>query len=583
MKVFFKIKLLLLFFSNLLFLFSQQNKNSTIFEIALKNNTSQFLSESYFKKAQYFFLEKKWDSTLVYSMKQLSISSKNTAINDYCHFFRGFSFREKKLLKESQKELAKVSRDFKFYNRIKMLLGQITLELENYSDAIKYFKDIEDLPEDNLFDIKKSIVKHNLGVCYLHLEQFDKSEFYLLESVKLLEMQKDSLALVGSYMDMGTLYYQQYKDHLAIPYFEKAYQLSKKIKKYELKRNAVMNMSVVEENRKNYQKALVYRKEFEQWKDSLNDQNKVWAVAELEKQFVVKQKQKEVSLLHAENKIKIAERNGLFYSAIVLLLLLGTSFYFYREKIKTNKTILAQKKTLDELNATKDKLFSIVSHDLRSSVNALKISNAKLQESLENKNFTELDTQLHNNSAIANSTYNLLDNLLNWALLQTKQLYFQQESQHLYSIVQQVEYNYKPLLLDKNIYFENTISKDIFVFVDLDSIKIILRNLLDNAIKFSETNDNISIYTRESQDDFCNLVIEDSGLGMDSQMQYELLKETTLLSKKENDEIIGSNLGIQLCKSMVKKNGGKIAIESQKNKGTKFIVSLLKTEKHESY
>jgi light-regulated signal transduction histidine kinase (bacteriophytochrome) len=74
------------------------------------------------------------------------------------------------------------------------------------------------------------------------------------------------------------------------------------------------------------------------------------------------------------------------------------------------------------LNATKDKLFSIVSHDLRSSVNAL-VSNGKLQESLESKNFAELDTQLHNNSAIANGAYNLLDNLLHWALLQTKQSY----------------------------------------------------------------------------------------------------------------------------------------------------------------
>jgi K+-sensing histidine kinase KdpD len=69
------------------------------------------------------------------------------------------------------------------------------------------------------------------------------------------------------------------------------------------------------------------------------------------------------------------------------------------------------------LNATKDKLFSIVSHDLRSSVNALKVSNGKLRK--ESKNFAELDTQLHN-SAIANGAYNLLDNLLHWALLQTK-------------------------------------------------------------------------------------------------------------------------------------------------------------------
>jgi light-regulated signal transduction histidine kinase (bacteriophytochrome) len=115
------------------------------------------------------------------------------------------------------------------------------------------------------------------------------------------------------------------------------------------------------------------------------------------------------------------------------------------------------------LNATKDKLFSIVSHDLRSSVNALKVSNGKLQESLESKNFAELDTQLHNNSAIANGAYNLLDNLLHWALLQTKQSYFNKESLRLFFIVEQMVYNYKPLMLDKNIHFENKVLKAIWL------------------------------------------------------------------------------------------------------------------------
>jgi light-regulated signal transduction histidine kinase (bacteriophytochrome) len=113
------------------------------------------------------------------------------------------------------------------------------------------------------------------------------------------------------------------------------------------------------------------------------------------------------------------------------------------------------------LNATKDKLFSIVSHDLRSSVNALKVSNGKLQESLE-QNFAELDTQLHNNSAIANGAYNLLDNLLHWALLQTKQSYLTR-SRCVCFLLEQMVYNYKPLMLDKNIHFENKVLKAIWL------------------------------------------------------------------------------------------------------------------------
>jgi signal transduction histidine kinase len=232
------------------------------------------------------------------------------------------------------------------------------------------------------------------------------------------------------------------------------------------------------------------------------------------------------------------------------------------------------------LNATKDKLFSIVSHDLRSSVNALKTSNSKLIENLETKNYTELDTQLHNNSAIANGAYNLLDNLLNWALLQTKQTYFSQESLHLATIVKHVEYNYKPLMINRNISFENRVSTTDYVFADLDSFKIIIRNILDNAIKFTKDNGTISIYTRDSDDDFCYLVIEDTGLGMSASTQEELLKKTALLSKKKNDDTIGTGLGMQLCKSMIYKNGGRLEIESEENVGTKIIIVLQKFKNH---
>ncbi|MEZ0130986.1 sensor histidine kinase [Flavobacterium sp. LBUM151] len=381
-------------------------------------------------------------------------------------------------------------------------------------------------------------------------------------------------------MDIATLYYVQYKDSEAIPYFEKAYHLSKKVNSFDLKRVATLNMAVVEENRKKFPLALEYRKEFEQWKDSLNDQNKVWEIAEVEKKFAVKQKQKEVDVLAAENKVKIAERNGFIISSVLLLVLFGTGVYFYRQKIKNNKIILAQKNELDELNATKDKLFSIVSHDLRSSVNALKSSNGKLMENLENKNFTELDVLLHNNSTIANGAYNLLDNLLNWALLQTKQAYFYQESLHLATIVQHVEYNYKPLMLNENINFKSDVSKTDYVSADMDSLKIIIRNMLDNAIKFSKENGTISIYSRPSSEEFCYLVIEDTGLGMNEATRQELLKETVLLSKKKNDDIIGTGLGMQLCKSLIRKNGGKLEIESEENVGTKIIIILPKFKNH---
>ncbi len=560
-------------------LFSQKNTVNYFLDSLIVKKRGEFKDELNFNKACSFFLKKRHDSTLIFTSRQLNCKNNTTEIKDFCYYFRGRSFVNKNLYDAAKIELKKVSPHSSLHYLVVLSLGEIALEQGRFEEALHNFEVIE--KKGNLIqDFDKSTFYQNLGLCYFHERNFSNAEKYLLKGANLQLKRKDTLKLINVYVNLGNLYYEQYKDQQAIPYFEKAYQLSKKVGDFELKQNVAENMAIVEENRKNFVKGLSYRKESEQWKDSLNDQNKVWAIAQLEKKHAVHQKQKEITLLEAENKIKIAERNGLFYSSVSLLLLLGTSVYFFRQKVKRNKIILTQKEELDELNATKDKLFSIVSHDLRSSVNALKTSNVKLIATLESKNYNELDQLLHTNSSIANSSYNLLDNLLNWALLQTKQLYFHQESQHLFSVIQQIEYNYKPLFLDKKIAFSNAVSKDVFVFVDLDSFKIILRNLLDNAIKFSKSEGKISIYTQDSDDKFCHLVVEDTGIGMTTQLQEELLKESVLLSKKGNSELMGSGLGTHLCKSMIKKNGGKLSIESQENIGTKICVSLLKSEHH---
>lgn len=572
-----KIKILffIILFSISPSLFSQKGIKK-IFETEIQKKSQKFTTEVDFKKAQLFFLNKNWDSTLVYSMKQLSSNKTSLELANYCHFFRGISFKQKKMLNEAKKELSTVSKTFYFHKSINNILGQISLEQSEFKKAISYFKEFENISETNHFDINKSFINHNLGVCYVQLRDFNKAEMYLLKSTKLQEFEKDTIALVGAYGDIATMYYEQFKDNLAIPFFEKAYEFSKKVKRYDLKHVATKNMAVVEENRKNFEKALIYRKEVEKWNDSLTDQNKIWAVAEVEKKFAIKQKQEEIEVLEVKNEIRETQRNGLFIIAILLLSIFGIGVYFYLQKIKKNKIILAQKGNLDELNATKDKLFSIVSHDLRSSVNTLKSSNSKLMQNLKSNNYEELDGLLHKNAVVANSAYNLLDNLLNWANQQTNQIFFQKESLHLFSVIKQVEYNYSPLVLEKNIELKIEIDKNIFVLMDLDSFKIILRNMLDNAIKFTNEKGTISIYSEKPNSEFIKLIIEDTGIGMTNEVVEELLLESTKLSKKNNKEIIGTGLGMQLCKSMLLKNGGKLNIESKIGLGTKFILFLPK-------
>lgn len=554
--------LLLLTLADALF---AQSGSKEFFNNELQKTADRFRSERPFYKAYSFFRVKQWDSVLVYSGRQ---SEANQEVNAYCRLLRGISFREKKMFAQARKTFLLIPKTFRFYPVVLSNLGEIALEQNQYQEALRFFS----AAEGQSGAYKGSSLYHNIGLCYFHLNQLDRAEPYLKKAMLMQENEKDSVLLTGSYMDMANLYYQQYKDELAIPYFEKAYNWSKKIKHFELKQNAALNMAVVEENRKNPQRALVYRKEYEILRDSLSDQNKVWAVAETEKKYAVGQKQKEITLLQARGKIRETQRNGLFFSSVLLLAFFGTAVYFYRQKVKTNRIILSQKLALDELNATKDRLFSIVSHDLRSSVHALKTSNSKLSENLGTKNYEALGKLLRDNAAMANSTYSLLDNLLNWAMMQTRQSYFQPEPNRLFALVEQAAYNYKPLMADKNIGFENSIGNEVVVFADLDSVKIIFRNLIDNAVKFSQAGDRISVYIQSVNHKHCQVVMKDTGNGMKPETVSQILKNT--LTQNQAKSSAGTGLGMQLCQSLIEKNGGQLAIESQPGIGTKITITL---------
>ncbi|SNR17283.1 sensor histidine kinase [Tenacibaculum jejuense] len=567
-----------------------QNKNDIYLDILKYSNNIK--SESELNKAIVFFSEKKWDSTLIYTQKYLSKFKPIHHSKNLVHYIRGVSLFKKNAFTEAKNQLAKISPNFKFHNIKEFYLGYINISLYKYEEAITHFLPLSLKSNNELKYFKKESMYKNLSSCYSIIEQFDKAEYYF---EKVNQSTKDTLKLIDNYTNRAHLYLKNKK--LKFLYLKKAYKLSKQIsydssrglntkyKKIDFlkrKRKASKNMAIIEENYGRYTSALYYRKEYEKYHDIINSQNKIYEVAKKEKELALAGKQKEIDLfttknklLKTENKLKTVERNNLFFTSGILFILLLTSAYFYREKVKTNKVISSQKETLNELNITKDKLFSIVSHDLRSSVNALKTSNRVLLENLQSKNINVLEDLLQKNSGIVNGAYGLLDNLLNWALLQTDGGYFHIESHRLFFIVEHVAYNYKGLFREKKIHFENKTSKKATVTVDQESLKLILRNLLDNAIKFSRPKGSISLYTKESNNYWC-LIVEDTGLGMSEHTRLELLQETTILNKKVHKNIIGTGLGLSLVKSMIQKNNGKFNIESTLEKGTKIIVSLPK-------
>ncbi|MFK7785297.1 MAG: hypothetical protein AB8B56_09280, partial [Crocinitomicaceae bacterium] len=136
-----------------------------------------------FKKAHSYYLLKEHDSTLLYAHNFLSSRRSKDLYSQYCHYFRGTSFQGKKLDKEARKEYETIRPSFPFYHSVRSKLGAIALEDHRFSDALDYYLEVEELPKHTLKYFEMDIMYHDIGLCYLHLENYEESEDYLLKSL----------------------------------------------------------------------------------------------------------------------------------------------------------------------------------------------------------------------------------------------------------------------------------------------------------------------------------------------------------------------------------------------------------------
>ncbi len=547
-----------------------QSNLNPIFEKNLRLQLSKISKKSRsqpnFKKAFQFFVANEHDSTIVYSGRYLTGSSVDKKLESFARFFLSTAFYNKQLFVESEKELLKIKNTFPLYPAVVSSRANIRMKDGDYGKAIDLLLKLKESNELESVGILESAIEHNIGVCYMYLGNFDESEAYLFASLEKQRTENDTNFLIGTYNDIANLYYEQFLDEDAIPYFVKAYQLAQKHDNFELKQITARNMAVVEENRGDFEKSIAYRKEYDQWKDSLNNQQEVWRIAQLEKKHIAETKQREIGLLQRENELKATQRNWILIGAGVLLFVLMLIVYFYWQKIRTSAIIADQRESLDKLNSFKNRLFSIVSHDLRSSVHGLRRSTEQLRNEITEDD-SKIKSLVNQQGAIANATYGMLDNLLNWALLQSDEIYFHSEKVSLKRLMPQVILNYQPLLDQKNIKVHLNIPAEAKVNADIDSTKIVLRNVLDNAIKFTPEGGELHIAACV-EEETCRLSIKDSGPGMTAEQLAMVVEQSSQVSKESGEERSGTGLGVRLCASFMLKNNGSFQMESEVGKGT---------------
>jgi signal transduction histidine kinase len=240
---------------------------------------------------------------------------------------------------------------------------------------------------------------------------------------------------------------------------------------------------------------------------------------------------------------------------------------------EVEQKLIASKEQLRVLNATKDKMMSIIGHDLRGTIGGFSTMLEVLIDqfdTLDSKSQKEMFVLLKETS---HSTYNLLENLLWWARSQRGELKFEPTPESLKQIIDENIQLLQNTADNKKIVLKSHQLEDYAVFVDRQMITTTVRNLINNAIKFTPNGGNVDIFVEKVNNQIF-VRIKDTGIGIRKEVISELFQINRYFSKKGTNNERGSGLGLVLCKDFVERNGGTISVESEPDKGSIFSFNL---------
>lgn len=423
--------------------------------------------------------------------------------SDLYHFLKGVVYSRKELFDAASKEFDKISADFKLQDEVKLRQASNALEQENYTEAIELYEEIQD---SKVLDARDLVdVIHNLGLAYAYLEKWELAEEYYVRYLKLIDKKdKRKKALVTG--NLAKVYYEQYQDSLAIPLYQEAYKLALESDDFYVKQTAAFNMMIVEKNRSDYKKSLEYYEDYSRWKDSIWNRDKIYEQLNAEKELAVEIK---------EAEIRYEKQSKIFFITLAFLAigLGGVAFLLYRRTKQLNKDLHL--------------IYSVLSHDLRTQARSLLSPGGEQQKA-----------QALNHS---------LNNILFWTMDQSDQLLIQPRNHPLQVLVDSVLLDFEDRFDQRSIEVSLSGELDAMANFDMESVKIMLRNLFDNALKYAPTNAELKIAIRPNQ-----LVYTNSG------MVFTADQKAFLDSRSKKDFVDrkkGIGMGMSIIKKMANKNG----------------------------
>lgn len=480
---------------------------------------------------------------------------------------------------------------------IKNSLGVIELELNHIPKALQYFQDALTNSLSIEYDYGEKKANYNLGLLEEKRNNFRAAEAYYLQSLSKDETMKgkDKYGAALNELQLASLNSKQNMPDAAINMAREAYENALSVSAFNLMKEAASKMISIYRAKGDIQRAG-------QWQDSLVkvlrtqiDNEREYALNFID---VINSQDKQKAT--AENEVQNARRVqreqllvitvGTFILIIVAVLAVLALVNYQRQRFfgkelkqkneiieknsasldQLNKEISQQNLLLEADNKTKNKLLSIISHDLRTPlVNTKGVLNL-VNQGMVPQDEAERLLQLLETQYIG--TTSLLDNLLFWIKGQMNGQGDDKVKVGLFHLVRTLEDEQRLPLLKKKIELRNLIDRNISIMIEKEMIRIVCRNLISNAIKFTNDNGFIEVSSKIANN-ILYITVKDSGIGM-SKEAIEKVNAKQYYNTTGTSYEKGSGFGLMLCRDLIAKNGGELIIESEPGKGSSFTISI---------
>jgi signal transduction histidine kinase len=560
-------------------------------DLSLKTNNKLGLANGYRNLSiLYFYYDESYYISMEYLQQAVEIFESlndSTGIAN-CYISLGHNYRS---LLQRDKEIEYHKKAFDIFKRMGDIerIGVTALntgesylnnnELDKSRPLLEYAIRIND--SINKFTTLTTCYKA-MGILELKQQNFEKAKSDFLKAIEISEkmgVNFQKVSTIESMIELAAVYKIEGESDKQLDILEKAAEFSQKHELINYLRQIYTQLIQYYTEKDDHQAIIRYISEYQsvtdsissrQIKDRANQINSIVQLHKLERESLIQEER-----LRIRNHILIV----VLISVSILIWLLLKIFRKNKkitevnEVLKNQQEIIEnQRKHLEELNNTKDKFFSIVAHDLRSPLVSLRTFSDLLidkNNDLSKEEISVMAGQLQEN---VDNTIKMADTLLTWARSQMKDLAVIPEQSFLVDVVKDINEFYYLIAEKKGIRYSCTIDRSVTVYGDSNQIAFVIRNLVNNAIKFTNSSGSVVLSAENVDDETVKISVADNGIGIPDELKKSLFFIGMKKSASGTAGEKGTGLGLILSYEFVRMNNGTIDIESKHGKGTTFIL-----------